>query len=253
MNYVFKIASCKIHLVCAFIALIVLGFLFLINAMEAARIFPAFYDIDNVLAKYIVVIITMACGIMLFSNLATLIEADKLRNGLTIFITTFSTVLTVPLVYVFIAIFPMAARSAMGPVGKVMSLDKILAGFIAWFGNGALLYVVLVVMLLLSIVFISFPLLTGILAVKGKTIKVGAVKRKIRHRHRAPARPSRPRRRRQTTTRRGKFGQCPRGRGRGVSLIKTRVDLPRLPHCNNAFIATNRHLYNKNIYIKFVF
>ena len=76
------------------IALIVLGFLFLINAMEAARIFPAFYDIDNVLAKYIVVIITMACGIMLFSNLATLIEADKLRNGLTIFITTFSTVLT---------------------------------------------------------------------------------------------------------------------------------------------------------------
>lgn len=155
------------------IALIVLGFLFLINAMEAARIFPAFYDIDNVLAKYIVVIITMACGIMLFSNLATLIEADKLRNGLTIFITTFSTVLTVPLVYVFIAIFPMAARGAMGPVGKVMSLDKILAGFIAWFGNGALLYVVLVVMLLLSIVFISFPLLTGILAVKGKTIKVG--------------------------------------------------------------------------------
>ena len=67
----------------------------------------------------------------------------------------------------------MAARGAMGPVGKVMSLDKILAGFIAWFGNGALLYVVLVVMLLLSIVFISFPLLTGILAVKGKTIKVG--------------------------------------------------------------------------------
>ena len=158
------------------IALIVLGILFLLNAMETARIFPAFYDISNVLAKYIVVIITMACGIMLFSNLATRIEQDKLRNGLTIGITTFSTVLTVPLVYVFIAIFPLKAAGAMGPVGKIMALDRILAGFEAWFGGGAFLYVVLVVMLLLSIVFISFPLLTGILAVKGKTIVVGKQK-----------------------------------------------------------------------------
>ncbi len=158
------------------IALIVLGLLFLVNAMEAARIFPAFYDIENVLAKYIVVIITMACGIMLFSNLSTQIEQDKLRNGLTIGITTFSTVLTVPLVYVFIAIFPLKATGKMGPVGQIMTLDKILAGFEAWFGSGAFLYVVLVFMLLLSIVFISFPLLTGVLAVKGKTIIVGKQK-----------------------------------------------------------------------------
>ena len=158
------------------IALIVLGLLFLVNAMEAARIFPAFYDIENVLAKYIVVIITMACGIMLFSNLSTQIEQDKLRNGLTIGITTFSTVLTVPLVYVFIAIFPLKATGKMGPVGQIMTLDKILAGFEAWFGSGAFLYVVLVFMLLLSIVFISFPLLTGVLAVKGKAIIVGKQK-----------------------------------------------------------------------------
>ncbi len=158
------------------IALIVLGLLFLVNAMEAAPIFPAFYAIENVLAKYIVVIITMACGIMLFSNLSTQIEQDKLRNGLTIGITTFSTVLTVPLVYVFIAIFPLKATGKMGPVGQIMTLDKILAGFEAWFGSGAFLYVVLVFMLLLSIVFISFPLLTGVLAVKGKTIIVGKQK-----------------------------------------------------------------------------
>lgn len=155
------------------IALIALGFLFLVNAMGAARIFPAFYEIHNVLAKYIVVIITMACGIMLFSNLSTLIEQDKLRNGLTIGITTFSTVLTVPLVYVFIAIFPLKTLGALGPVGKIMALDKILQGFEEWFGSGAFLYVVLTFMLLLSIIFISFPLLTGVLAVKGKTIKIG--------------------------------------------------------------------------------
>lgn len=155
------------------IALIVLGILFLVNAMEAARIFPAFYDISNVLAKYIVVIVTMACGIMLFSNLATTIEDDKLRNGLTIGITAFSTVLTVPLVYVFIAIFPAKARGAIGPVGEIMTLGKIIQGFEEWFGSGAFLYVVFVFMLILSLIFISFPLLTGILAVKGKTIVLG--------------------------------------------------------------------------------
>lgn len=165
-----KVRSCLFALS---IALIVLGILFLVNAMEAARIFPAFYDVENVLAKYIVVIATMAAGIMLFSNLASTIEEDKLRNGLTIGITAFSTVLTVPLVYVFIAIFPAKVSGAIGPVGEIMALDKILAGFVAWFGDGAFLFVVLTFMLFLSIIFISFPLLTGVLTVKGKAIKLG--------------------------------------------------------------------------------
>lgn len=155
------------------IALIILGILFLVNAMGAARIFPAFYDIENVLAKYIVVIVTMACGIMLFSSLSSQIEQDKLRNGLTIGITTFSTVLTVPLVYVFIAIFPAKTLGKIGPVGAVMSLDEILKGFEEWFGGGALLYVVLSFMLILSLIFIAVPLATGILTVKGKTIVIG--------------------------------------------------------------------------------
>ena len=44
--------------------------------------FPAFCELDNILAKYIIVILTMACGIMLFSNVAITIEQKKLRNGL---------------------------------------------------------------------------------------------------------------------------------------------------------------------------
>lgn len=154
-------------------ALIALGLLFLLNAMETARIFPAFYDLDSVLLKYAVVILTMASGIMLFSNLSVTLEETRLRNGLTIGITAFSTVLTVPLVYVFIAIFPAAAGGKTGPVGEVMGLPKIIDGFVALFGNGALLYVVFAFMLLLSIVFIAFPLVTGVLAVKGKALKIG--------------------------------------------------------------------------------
>lgn len=153
--------------------IIVLGILFLVNAMQedpAAGFFPAFCEMDNILAKYIIVIVTMACGIMLFSNVGITVEDRKLRNGLTIGITAFSTVLTVPLVYVFIAIMPYAADplpfEQLNPVDAIMRTDRIYEGFVAWFGDGALMWVVLVVMLILSLVFITFPLLTGILAVK---------------------------------------------------------------------------------------
>lgn len=153
--------------------IIVLGILFLVNAMQedpAAGFFPAFCEMDNILAKYIIVILTMACGIMLFSNVGITVEDRKLRNGLTIGITAFSTVLTVPLVYVFIAIMPYAADplpfEQLNPIDAIMRTDRIYEGFVDWFEDGALMWVVLVVMLILSLVFITFPLLTGILAVK---------------------------------------------------------------------------------------
>lgn len=155
--------------------IIVLGILFLVNAMQEFPengFFPAFCEIDNIIAKYIVVILTMACGIMLFSNVAITIEDKKLRNGLTIGITAFSTVLTVPLVYVFIAILPYAADPVpfeeLNPLDALMRTDRIYLGFVDWFGSDGLLWAVLVVMLLLSLVFITFPLLTGILAVKNE-------------------------------------------------------------------------------------
>lgn len=157
--------------------IIVLGILFLVNAMQENPedgFFPAFCEIDNILAKYIIVILTMACGIMLFSNVAVTLADRKLRNGLTVGITTFSTILTVPLVYVFVAIFPYAANPVpfdeMNAVDQIMRMDRIFEGFTAWFGSDALMWVVLAFMLILSIVFITFPLLTGILAVKGKAI-----------------------------------------------------------------------------------
>ena len=145
--------------------IVVLGILFLVNAMQedpANGFFPAFCAMDNILAKYIIVILTMACGIMLFSNVAVTLEDRKLRNGLTIGVTTFSTVLTVPLVYVFIAILPYAGNPV--PFEQLNALDAIMRMDLIY--QGAFMWVVLVFMLLLSIVFITFPLVTGILAVK---------------------------------------------------------------------------------------
>lgn len=170
----------QISLLALACAIIVLGILFLVNAMQENPedgFFTAFCALDNILGKYIIVIITMACGIMLFSNVAVTLEERKLRNGLTIGITAFSTLLTVPLVYVFVSIMPYAANPVpfeeLNAVDAIMRTDLIYQGFVAWFGDGAFLWVVLVFMLLLSIVFITFPLLTGILAVKcDKTLGV---------------------------------------------------------------------------------
>lgn len=155
--------------------IIVLGILFLVNAMQedpANGFFPAFCEMDNIIAKYIIVILTMACGIMLFSNVAITVEDRKLRNGLTIGITAFSTVLTVPLVYVFIAIMPYAANPVpfeeLNALDALMRTDRIYEGFVAWFGDGGLMWAALAVMLVLSLVFITFPLLTGIMAVKNE-------------------------------------------------------------------------------------
>lgn len=167
-----KVQAGLLSLACV---IIVLGILFLVNAMQedpANGFFPAFCEIDNLIGKYIVVILTMACGIMLFSNVGITFEDKKLRNGLTIGITVFSTILTVPLVYVFIAIFPYAADpvpfEGLNALDAIMRMDRIHEGFVAWFGDGGLMWAVLAVMLVLSLVFISFPLATGILAVKNE-------------------------------------------------------------------------------------
>ena len=168
------------------VAIIILGILFLLNAMqdmekENIAFFTAFSRIDNVLAKYIVVILTMSCGIMLFSNVALRFPNKKLRNGLTIGITTFAFVLTLPLVYVFIAILPLAAKATttgmpafeeLFVVDQVMRTDNILKGFMAWFGSGPFLWVVLVFMLLLSILFLLEPLFAGICVTKGKILNI---------------------------------------------------------------------------------
>lgn len=162
-----NVSKKQIALLALSVIIIALGLVFLVSAMQ---ILPLFNAITNALGRYIIVIATMSCGIMLFSNVALTIEDNKLRNGLTLGITIFAFVLTLPLVYVFIAIFP-ANVGIMGFVGReIMMLDTIVAGFHAWFGNGAFVYVVYAFMLVLSIVFLLEPLAVGILALKGKAL-----------------------------------------------------------------------------------
>ncbi len=162
-----KLTKLQLGLLLGAVGIICLGLVFLVSAMQ---ILPLFNRITNALGRYLIVIGTMSAGIMLFSNVALTIEDHKLRNGLTLGITVFAFILTLPLVYVFIAIFP-ANVGIMGFVGReIMMLDTIVAGFHGWFGSGAFVYVVYAFMLIVSIVFLLEPLGVGILALKGKTL-----------------------------------------------------------------------------------
>ncbi len=162
-----KLTKLQLGLLLGAVGIICLGLVFLVSAMQ---ILPLFNAISNALGRYLIVIGTMSCGIMLFSNVALTVEDQKIRNGLTLGITIFAFILTLPLVYVFIAIFP-ANVGVMGFIGReIMMLDTIVAGFHAWFGNGAFVYVVYSFMLVVSIVFLLEPLGVGILALKGKTL-----------------------------------------------------------------------------------
>ncbi len=183
------------------IVVMIFGFLFLFNAMGMASFYPHYSAIPNALAKYIVVILTMATGIMLFSNVAMRFADKKLRNGLTIFITAFAFILTLPLTYVLIAMLPFAANhntadvlaaagvSSIGDmtpdivassakvlgvnaIDGVMGTHNIYLGFADWFGEGAGLWVILSIMMILGIVFLLEPLLAGIFVVKGKVLNI---------------------------------------------------------------------------------
>lgn len=180
----------------------VFGILFLVNAMGVANFYKSYAAIKNPLAKYLVVILVMATGIMLFSNVALRFEDDKLRKRLTIFITAFAFILTIPLTYVLIAMLPFHAKYNMADVenainaarlahpeyttaqvneaagkalglsgfGNIMGVHTIYEGFEMWFKDGAFIWVVFVFMAILGVVFLIEPLAAGICVVKGKIL-----------------------------------------------------------------------------------
>jgi hypothetical protein len=189
------------------IAVIILGILFLVNAMGIASFFKSYAAKENALAKYIVVILTMSIGIMLFSNVSLAFESEKLRKGLTIGITVFAFVLTLPLVYVFVSLLPFTAKfdfaevdaaiktastanpnslgdataasaDALGlnAVDKLMGVHTIYWGFVDWFGEGGFLWVVLGFMLVVSVVFLFEPLAAGICVCRGKILNIAGKK-----------------------------------------------------------------------------
>lgn len=196
-----KTEKTLIGLLALSVVIIVFGFLFLVNAMGVASFYPHFAAIPNALGKYIVVIAVMALGMMLFSNVAMRFANKRVRNGLTIGITAFMFVLTLPLTYVFFSLMPFSAnhnmaevfasaglsygnlagmtpeavsRSAevlgLNAIDSVMGVNNIYLGFASLFGEGGGLWTVLSLMLIVGIVFLLEPVAAAYCVCKGKQL-----------------------------------------------------------------------------------
>ena len=161
----------QLSLLVASAILIIFGILTMLTAGEMVIIFPSFIrQVEHILVRYIVVILMMSTGILVSSNVANGIECDRLRKGLILGITIFAFIMTLPLVYVFIAYFP-AMYGYFEPLGMV---EDIVADCWLIFEGRVSLFILGIGGLVMSIVFLLFPLLTGWLALKGKTIKITA-------------------------------------------------------------------------------
>jgi hypothetical protein len=167
-----KKSKIQIGLLALAVAIIIVGILFLLTASKIAPIFAAIYGLPNLILQYVIVIGVMAAGIMTFSNVCATVRDKKKRDALTLFITIFSTVLTLPLLYVFIALFP-AASGRFDPVlGELMVKDIALA-FQQVFKPLGLQYFIYSLGVVMAIVFLAFPLLTGVLTLKDKALIIG--------------------------------------------------------------------------------
>lgn len=185
------------------VVFLILGILFLVNAMGIANFYSKYAALENALAKYIVVIATMALGIMGWCNIALRFEDKKTRDALTISMTAFAFILTLPLTYVFFSLMPFnahftaeqvsiaggaagtvagftnpdqvaASAEALGlnAIDKTMGVNNIYLGFAAIFGEGAGLWVILSIMMIVGVVFLLEPLAAGICVVKGKILNI---------------------------------------------------------------------------------
>ena len=110
----------------------------------------------------------MSIGILLFSNLSARLTDIKWRKRLTIGITVYAFVLTLPLVYVFLACFadPTGLGATPIPMVNEEPANVPRAFFEMVKGNMQALYTIYVAGTLMSLIFLAVPLHDGIKVVK---------------------------------------------------------------------------------------
>ena len=130
-----------------------------------------FYDglIDiNLILAYVVVIVFMSIGILLFSNLSARLTDIKWRKRLTIGITVYAFILTLPLVYVFLACFadPTGACATPIPMVNEEPANVPRAFYEMVQGNMQALYTIYFFGTVMSLIFLAVPLHDGVKVVK---------------------------------------------------------------------------------------
>ena len=121
-------------------------------------------NIPNLIARYVIVVITMAAGIMLMSAAAGTFKG-KVKNVFSIAVCTYSTILTIPLFLAFLLCIPIASGSTFPAVIDEMVRD-ICYSFQDIFGKGWLQYLIYVLGTIMGAIFLAVPILSTYFTVK---------------------------------------------------------------------------------------
>lgn len=121
-------------------------------------------NIPNLIARYVIVVITMAAGIMLMSAAAGTFKG-KVKNVFSIAVCAYSTILTIPLFLAFILCIPIAAGATFPAFIEEMVRD-ICYSFQDIFGKGWLQYLIYVLGTIMGAIFLAVPILSTYFTVK---------------------------------------------------------------------------------------
>ena len=136
------------------------GLLSLLHTIQVFNVpFLAYLDNLRLLLKYVVIVITMACGIMLFARFATTFKG-KVKNTLAIINCTYSTILTLPLFGTFVGCF-----WAMKGINVPMVSD-ICNEFMDIFKSTGLQYFIFIAGTIMGIAFLAVPIWMTVQTVK---------------------------------------------------------------------------------------
>lgn len=139
----------------------------------------------HIILCYVIIVITMAIGIMGASINAGQLDNIKVLKGLTIGITTYSTVLTIPLLLAFVCfvVYPTNVDLAVygsglgefidGMFGTIAKDLGTIFGPKEWggFGSKGLLITVYVLGIIMSIAFLAVPIISAVQAIKNANKK----------------------------------------------------------------------------------
>ncbi len=121
-------------------------------------------NIPNLIARYVIVVVTMAAGIMLMSAAAGTFKG-KVKNVFSIAVCVYSTILTIPLFLAFILCIPIAAGATFPEFIDAMVRD-ICYSFQDIFGKGWLQYLIYVLGTIMGAIFLAVPILSTYFTVK---------------------------------------------------------------------------------------
>lgn len=113
----------------------------------------------RLLVRYVIVVITMACGIMLLSYFAGTLPG-KAKNILSIAVCTYSTILTIPLFLTFVLCFAVASGT---PIPMV---NEICAEFTDIFHPAGVQYLIFFLGSIMGIIFLAVPIISTYCTVK---------------------------------------------------------------------------------------